>query len=289
MKFETSILLLVLGACRYLVPVAAPPPPTEAPGPVSGGGSGGDPHFTTWTNQHYDFHGHCDLVLVKNQSFRNGKGISIHIRSSEYKTFFSYISAVAVKIGDDILEVGGDGTHYVNGIAQAPLKSLGRGRFRITYKENNVQGLRRIYKIGLDAHTAIVIRVHGEWIRVQINNAKEKDFQSSVGLMGSFQDGTLLGRDDETAFTSINDFGMEWQVHEDLDGQLFQTPSPYPDKCNMPSEADMPSRRRRLSESTVSEEDAVRACSQWGKDGLKDCVMDVLVSDNLAMADLGPF
>jgi len=69
--------------------------------------AGGDPHFCTFRNEHCDFHGHCDLVLLEASHFANGKGLSVHIRSSPFKKIFSYISDVVIRIGNDILEVGG--------------------------------------------------------------------------------------------------------------------------------------------------------------------------------------
>ena len=82
---------------------------------ILAGGSGRDTHITTWAQEKFDFHGHCDLVLLKSAEFSKGKGISVHVQSSQFQTAYSYISAVAIKIGDDVLEFGGHGEVIVNG------------------------------------------------------------------------------------------------------------------------------------------------------------------------------
>jgi hypothetical protein len=71
--------------------------------------TGGDPHFKTWHNQWYDFHGICDLVLLENDEFDDGKGMDIVIRTKP-RYEYSFIEAAAIKLGEDILEVGSYGS-----------------------------------------------------------------------------------------------------------------------------------------------------------------------------------
>ena len=66
----------------------------------------GDPHFKTWAGEFYDFHGVCDLVLIKNPEFKNGLGMHIHLRTTRTR-MWSYVSSAAIRIGEDILEVIG--------------------------------------------------------------------------------------------------------------------------------------------------------------------------------------
>jgi len=92
------------------------------------GGTGGDPDFKvstrsesnshsnkpdvphhliflqTWQGYSHDWHGHCDLVLLHAPDFGNGKCLSIHVRSSPYREIFSYISDVAIRIGNAVLD-----------------------------------------------------------------------------------------------------------------------------------------------------------------------------------------
>ena len=50
--------------------------------------------------------GECDLVLVHIDDFQNGLPLDIHIRTKIRYEDYSYIESAAIKIGDDILEVG---------------------------------------------------------------------------------------------------------------------------------------------------------------------------------------
>merc|ERR1711935_803940 len=89
---------------------------TDNQGPSSGPASGsGDPHFKTWTGDKYDYHGECDLVLVDHPAFANDLGLKIHIRTERVK-YFSFISNIAVQIGDDVLEFDNDVENFlING------------------------------------------------------------------------------------------------------------------------------------------------------------------------------
>ena len=54
-------------------------------GSKSGGGMG-DPHFKTWNNTYFDFHGQCDMVLLSNPSFDGGAGLEVHVR--KYRSLY---------------------------------------------------------------------------------------------------------------------------------------------------------------------------------------------------------
>jgi len=43
-------------------------------------GTVGDPHITTWANEHYGYHGDCGLVIMKDKELVGGLGLDIHIR-----------------------------------------------------------------------------------------------------------------------------------------------------------------------------------------------------------------
>lgn len=80
-------------------------------------GAQGDPHFITWSNNKFDFHGVCDLVMLSNEKFENSFDMEIHIRTKKMH-MWSYISMLAIRIGNSILEViDKDGGSYImNGI-----------------------------------------------------------------------------------------------------------------------------------------------------------------------------
>lgn len=285
--FETQELLLTVDKTdRPLCTGStypAPPPPS----------AGGDPHFRTWAGKKYDFHGHCDLVLLDNIKFANGMGLSIHIRSDPFKKIFSYIPRVAIRIGQDVLEIGPRGEHFLNGRAgdQNNLIVESIAGFPLHYSPPPKRGLSRTYTILLGKYTRLIIREKQGWQRIAITGATSAEFASSTGLMGSYGTGEWYGRDGEIIFDSINDYGMEWKVTE-KDGFLFQTPSPYPDKCEILTEDDgvMEQRGRRLSESSITREQAMEACFKWvSEEDLDECIFDVMVAEDLGIAELGSY
>lgn len=238
----------------------------------------------------FTFHGHCDLVLLDSPTFGQGRGLSIHVRSSPFKTLYSYISRVAVRFGDQVFEAGKGGEYILNGQSNPPLEQLLGSDFTISLSKgrNEAQNIITIY---VNRNTQIDIRERNGWMRVRIETgAPAQDFAASAGLMGSFPDGAHLGRDGVTEFASVDEFGVEWQVKEPLDGLLFQDPSPFPDKCELLSEATSVLRGRRLAESSISYHDAAKACIKWstfGDDSMDECISDVLISEDLGTADLG--
>jgi len=259
--------------------------PSSSPSlaPVSSVSAGGDPHFYTFRNEHYDFHGHCDLVLLEASHFANGKGLSVHIRSSPFKKIFSYISDAVIRIGDDILEVGGGGKCFFNGKSLPSLASETIGGYKM--ENTRTKKGRAVYKIFLDGNQEIDIREYKNWITVYVMHPS-KDFAGTVGLMGSYEIGAWLSRDGKRTHHDINEFGLDWQVRES-DGLLFQTPSPHPDKCDLPI-VTSPRRKRRLTESSISREAAEEACAHWTPKAMEDCIMDVMISEDVGMADGGP-
>lgn len=164
------------------------------------------------------------------------------------------------------MEIGtSDGPRfYINGKEQHGTSATFAG---FSMEISSPQKERMIYTVVLDGQTCLVIRDTKGKLRVKISGATSENFSSSVGLMGSFPTGIGYARDGVTIPDTINKLGVEWQVNQDLDGLLFQTPSPFPDKCEVPGEAVKNLRRRRLSESSVSYKEAELACFRHqGKD-----------------------
>jgi hypothetical protein len=226
--------------------------------------------------------------------------LSIHIRSAPYKQVFSYISATAIRIGDQVLEIRNKGEHYVNGIVQTigsteslhgyPVTSSVTKRGRYVYKINlsHIDD-QAIGRGGGGATEEIVVREYRNWITVSIYHPTFEHFAGSTGLMGSFPHGKWIGRDGVTVHESIIDYGNDWIVQTEHDGNsLFQSPSPFPDKCDLPSKSSMALRGRKLQETIVSKAEAYEACSHWNIDQMEDCVMDVLIADDVEVAQNGP-
>ena len=268
------------------------------------GGAGGDPHFKTWSGKQYDFYGHCDLVLLDNPTFgendnsrglspSSGAGLSIHIRSAPYKQVFSYISAAAIRIKGHVLEIQGKGEHYIDGVAQTTGSTKDLDQYPVT--SSVTKRGRYVYKIKLRDGQAgpghgdeeIVIREYRNWLTISIYHATFHNFEGSTGLMGSFPYGNWVGRDGTTIHTDINQYGSDWVVKADLDGEIFQVPSSFPGRCDLPSTSSSTLRGRKLQEATVTKEEAQKACAHWGEQ-IADCIMDVLIADDTEVAQNGP-
>merc|ERR1712176_1258811 len=106
----------------------------------------------------------------------------------------------------------------------------------------------------------ISIKTFGKMVRVDIKNGSKDNFGQSLGLMGTFEDGEKMGRDGMTVFKDNNEFGQEWQILPKEDMLFYNVEGPQaPAKCEIPS---VMSVRRRLSESSISMEDAELACAR---------------------------
>ncbi|CAJ1949669.1 unnamed protein product [Cylindrotheca closterium] len=266
-------------------------------GPSGGGGTvrvggpeaGGDPHITTWNNkEHYEYHGQCDLVMVKDPSFADGLGLYLHIRTKIVR-YWSYIQSVAIRIGDGVLEIEGSAdakdaqAHYWKNFKyQADLDTF--AGFPVTQKLPSVY--KRSYTIDLSSKFPgqdITIQLYKEFVRIKING-KEQVFGNSVGLLRDYKTGKTLARDGVTVLDDFTDLGDEWQVLPSEPRPFHEIAHPqFPELCLKPEDP-RGERKRRLEESSISVEDAEKACVSL-KDPLsiKDCVYDVLATQDVDM------
>jgi len=259
----------------------------------SGGGVNGDPHFKTFSGEKYDFHGICDLVLLKNPNFRNGVGMDIHVRSKKWKQW-SYISTAVIRIGVETFEVAGNsdgGTYWINEVEGNKSKGWPNGKdhqneqpsiagYSIAYRKPH--RFQREYTIKLRTEEYIVIKVWKDFVRVDIQGPKNENFFGSAGLMGSFPEGLKLGRDGETILEDNNKFGQEWQVLGDDEFLFHIREGPqHPLHCELPSKTFM---RRKLAKSMLSREEAEVACSRVSESERDLCIFDVMVTADKDLA-----
>jgi len=251
--------------------------------------SGGDPHITTWKNEHYEYHGQCDLVLVKDTKFDEGQGLDIHIRTKIVR-FWSYIKTVAIKIGDDILEIEGNGDaddaearYWMNFEYRGELKPLGgfavTQKFQSAYKYQYIVDLSSKYP-----GQSIIVQIYKEFVRVKFMDGKEEVFGNTVGLMGDYKTGKTFARDGTTVINDFTELGDEWQVLPSEPKLFHEVSHPqFPEQCIHPEDP-RGERKRRLDESSISVEQAEEACATL-KDPLtiKDCVYDILATQDLDM------
>ena len=159
---------------------------------------------------------------------------------------------------------------------------------RITDDDKGMSGIQRTsYEVDLSPKypgQKILIQTYKEFVNVRVEGASASVFGNSVGMLGDFRTGRTLARDGITVLNDFTELGSEWQVLPSDDMLFHTTEEPqFPQKCIEPEDA-RGERRRRLSETTISEEQAEKACSQL-KDPLdrKDCVYDILATQDLGM------
>ena len=229
--------------------------------------------------------------MLHNPGFNDGQGMDIHIRTKIHR-WWSSIEYAAVRIGNETFEVKSgtqDRRYWVNGIEQHRYRasrhldfSIGgfTGRFRAK-SDTVVQ-----YKLYLPEGQHLMIRSVKDMLRVEIEHPLAEYFKDSLGLMGSFSDGILMGRNGTVfAAEDTNSFGQEWQVTSE-DPQLFHSVEGprYPEQCKMPEITLEMSEARRLAQ-TLSREDAETACAHVRKNDFKNCVFDVMATDDVDAAE----
>lgn len=265
----------------------------------------GDPHFQTWSGTKYDFQGfQCDLVLLHGTKFATGRGIDIHIRNSKSSNVqhqqqeddtdaeFSYISGVALRIGQDILQVASHGTYYLNGVPGQRATTNNDDEvlagFPIVHRqlENDRYFYDVIVESGEDDDNAsdpVIIRLtsYQDICGVRIlfgddNNKIRRDdyFSDAVGLLGRYESTLvsvggeeMVARNGVTVLTdNPNAYGLEWQVRNSSvndsssgssDPQLFQSNDPfpqYPQTCILPSPPTPPTTNTGVSEAVRADD-----------------------------------
>jgi hypothetical protein len=245
-------------------------------------GAGGDPHFKTWSQDRYNYHGECDLVFMSVPDFASGIGMDLHIRT-KLREQMSFIDSAAVRIGNSILEVKGgvDGSYWLDGVENAVFPNTISG-FTITYTKPTKKS--RVFDIDIGNGEHIMLKSFKMFMSVSIQNGGLESFGNSVGLMGDYKSGTILGRDGVTNFDGdFLGFGQEWQVKADEVKLFHLTEGVHaPEICKLPSPTDI--KRRRLG-SGISEEAAQKACASVADmDDREWCVFDVMATGDSEMA-----
>ena len=242
----------------------------------------GDPHFTTWRGEKFDFHGKCDLELISDPTFAGGKGMAIHIRTEIVRSW-AYIKTVAILLGGDVLEIQGgadDNRYWFNNVYQGEFTTI--GDFPVMYKKANSK--QRVFRIDLGGDEEIEFRTYKEEINIFL---KQTDlYANTVGLLADFKSGKKLARDGVSIINDYNMFGQEWQVLA-KGPKLFHElsgPQAPEQKCIMPSALQAQKRRRRLGESSVAETMAELACANVAITEREDCISDVQATSDAGIA-----
>eukprot|EP00980_Cylindrotheca_fusiformis_P012262 scaffold2995_cov130-Cylindrotheca_fusiformis.AAC.7 len=275
-------------------PTAAPitSEPTAAPTSPLGTTSGslGDPHFRTWRNEHFEYHGQCDLMLATDMHFADDLGLDVQIRTKLVR-FWSYIKTAAIRIGNDIFEFEGDAfpeessepKYWFNLEYHGKLDTI--GGFPIAMIRNSP--LKTMFEIDLHSKypgQKIIIGAYKEFVRVDFHNGSEESYGNVAGILGNFKTGETLSRDGEKVIDNFTELGQEWQLRP-TDNMLFHAVSDpqFPKKCIEPEDP-QGERRRRLEENSLTEEEAEAACASVNDPiDRKNCVYDILATQDLDM------
>jgi len=254
---------------------------------------GGDPHFKTWGGDRFNYHGECDLVLIHNESFQDGKGLDVHVRT-KIEDIYSLISAVAIQVGDTIFEFNhetvGEPEFFMNGVEISDLPHTDNKDFLVTKHEVHSEEYNtnlQVYTIDLGRDSVIKIEVMFKWVNVNVH-APGNHVAGSTGLSGSYPAGTMLGRDGVTDLKNDrNTYGSQWQVQEDEPNLFHSVPEGHPQAphatCKLPTINAEEFLRTKNSELYRV---AMDACMQEGVSGLdlEDCVFDVVMMENVKVA-----
>jgi len=276
---------------RAIAPTENPPAPEEPVPTTSGAGAYGDPHILTWSKEHYEYHGACDLVLVQNPDFADGLGLHLHMRSKRVK-WWSYIESAVLTIGSDTLEVKGgqnSNEYWINGVLgnanlpEGPAQELSEtiGGFPVKFKW--LTHGRRRFVVDLGNGEEVLFKTFKYFVRASIKVVDGERFKSSAGLMGTFPEGKKVARDGKTVMDNINDFGQEWQVlpSEPMVFHIADGPQ-APMQCVLPPAMSV---ERRLAETSITMEEAEIACSKVSdKEERDECIFDVLATEDKDMA-----
>jgi hypothetical protein len=227
------------------------------------------------------------MVFLTNPTFGEGIGLSIHIRTKgRYE--YSFIESAAIKIGNDVLEVGSWGQYFLNDVESADLPAQLGEIYTVSHEQMNQNETR--FNIQITETEQIVVSTFKDWVSVKTVNSTFANFVRSAGLLGSYVDGSKLARNGTVMIGDINAFGQEWQVLES-EMKLFQNPNRFPRhprKCLMPKESKAFG-RRPLGEA-IGAESAEKACSHLeNKTEKKMCISDVMAAGDLGYAQARAF
>lgn len=204
--------------------------------------------------------------------------MAVHVRTTlSDSATYSYIEQVVVAHGKTNLEFHKD-AFYVNG-QRAP-----EDNFPMIVDDMEIKrldGRGRQFEIKIDYGPTVIVRATKSFMSAKLGGdiSKMKDV---VGMLGSYFSGDLISREGKL-MTDYNEYGFEWQVHPEKDGQLFMEARlpqlPY-GRCRMPT-ARASRRKLRASANTELHGKAVELCAEHHPQDINLCIDDVLMSGDL--------
>ena len=222
--------------------------------------------------------------------------LTIDIRTTT-RYDYSYIESAVVAIGGSSFEVNSFGAYTLDGVSMADLPNTISGfpiRHSVPHYDKG-SGKNHIFTIEVDGQEAIVLTTYKDLVSIKVEHPDKTRFSDSVGMMGDYSTGTLLGKDGVTVIDDPNMLAKEWQVKDDEPMLFTSVRSPqYPQECILPEP--IKTTKRRLgknaislsAEKTVSLGAAQAACAGW-TENKEGCVHDVMSLGDLDAAASGGF
>ena len=283
-----------------------------------------DPHFKLMNGNYMSYHGQCDILLSRIESFASGLGLEVHIRTTRVdrsvNMAYSYISGAAVRIGSDVLEVLESGMLLINGdaaTAQLVNEEEGRGNAAVAdhrsllisgYKiKSSAKGShRRIFIHDLDLGNSNHVQIRANTLTGMLTvDLVGEAFGNSEGLISGKNvadtaedadnwENTLLGVVGEDGLMADrstgywNSYAESWQIKGD-DNKLFHDTNrhpQYPVGCVYHTNKNL--RGRRLidsGESVVSLEVAKNMCAGKVAKKREYCIFDIMATGDLDLVN----
>ncbi|CAB9527932.1 expressed unknown protein [Seminavis robusta] len=161
--------------------------------------------------------------------------------------------------------------------------------FLVRYRRKGISAEAHIYLDG--PKERLTMKTYKGFVRVDVPwRITPENYKGAVGMLGSFdENGARNGRDGKH-IGNHNEFGQEWQVRED-ELKLFNSYEgavSAPEKCKLPefTMAQQQMRKRRLAESTLSQEDIEKACAHLPENQRSACEYDVIATQDIDMASV---
>lgn len=256
--------------------------------------SGGDPHFIGFNQEIVTYQGECTLVLLMSPGAAlEDDDVIIHVRTTR-KLDFSYISAVAMKIGEYIIEVTQNAELIVNGdiMSSSEEEMTVTGLpFHLTKQEKGSK--KKIVSYAFDIGNDRLINVQANRKRHMLFVSTKGNFPAEThGILGSPSSSKLFSRDGKMfADIDVNEYGESWQV-KDTDEQLFREAvgPQYPDRClydDAPgaTATQLRGRRKLQLKKVVTREEALEACESVLGQKRELCVADAIAMGDLDLKD----
>jgi hypothetical protein len=252
-----------------------------------------EPHFVTWYGSHFSYQGACDLVFIHNSLFGNGIGLDLHIRLEHMMSrAYSFVSNVALKIGDDVLEIISDGSHYVNGVKGVELptsiggpivsKSVKETCRGVTTRQQCWYSLE--FDIELNYGDHIYVKVASGMLHVNVFGSLY-NFEGSTGVMGTYpsEHHGKIARDGITYIREPDTFAEEWQVLS-TEPKLFNE-NRFPQHPELCTPAVIPTKNQRNLRAEEAERHAAEeACAHVTGKEWEFCVFDVMATGDYGIA-----